>query len=65
MTEQGVDPEEFVGQPPAGDANPDDYVSNDQSAAVSPETGTVYAPDGEAESTPHDKELLEEEDEDS
>ena len=27
-----VDPEEFVGEPPAGDASPDELMSNDQSA---------------------------------
>ena len=37
-----VDPEQFVGEPPAGDASPDEFVSNDQSAVVSEETGTVY-----------------------
>ncbi|NUR05903.1 MAG: hypothetical protein HOQ45_02690 [Nocardioidaceae bacterium] len=63
MTEQSIDPEEFVGEPPAGDASPDEYISNDQTAGVSEETGTVYAADGEAEQTPHDEELLEEEDE--
>ena len=28
----GLDPALFVGSPPAGDANPGDFVSNDQSA---------------------------------
>lgn len=27
-----VDPEQFQGEPPAGDANPGGFVSNDQSA---------------------------------
>ncbi len=27
-----VDPDQFVGEPPAGDANPGGFVSNDQSA---------------------------------
>ncbi len=53
--------DDFVGEPPAGDATPGDYMSNDQN--VSPETGTWYEPDGEPASTPHDEELLREEDE--
>jgi hypothetical protein len=60
-TERAVDPEEFVGDPVAGDASPDDYMSNDQSAAVSDETGTVYDAEGDAETTPHDEELEEDE----
>ncbi len=32
MTEHAVDPEQFVGTPPAGDATPEDFSSNDQSA---------------------------------
>jgi hypothetical protein len=62
MTEQGIDPDDFLGEPPADDPTPDDYTSIDQSTAVSPDTGTVYAPDGEPETTPHDQELLEEDD---
>lgn len=62
MTESAPDPEEFVGEPPAGDATPDEYMSNDQSA-VSEETGTVYEPTGEPETTPHDQEELTEEEE--
>jgi hypothetical protein len=57
------DPEEFVGAPPAGDASPDDFVSNDQSANVSEETGTVYEPTGEPAATPHDEVIEQEEDE--
>ena len=58
-----VDPEEFVGEPPAGDASPGEFVSNDQSAVVSEETGTVYERvTGEPAVTPHDQ-ALEEEDE--
>ena len=58
-----VDPEEFVGEPPAGDATPGEFVSNDQSAVVSEETGTVYErATGEPAATPHDT-VLEEEDE--
>jgi hypothetical protein len=60
------DPEEFVGEPPAGDASPDEFVSNDQSAVVSEETGTVYEREtGEPALTPHDEELEQEEDEES
>ena len=29
-----VDPEEFVGTPPAGDRYPDEFLSNDQSAGA-------------------------------
>jgi hypothetical protein len=32
MTEHALDPEQFVGTPPAGDATPEDFSSNDQSA---------------------------------
>ena len=42
--------EQIVGEPPAGDANPEDYMSNDQSLGVSPDTGTVY--DGPASPRP-------------
>jgi hypothetical protein len=60
-----VDPEQFVGEPPAGDASPDEFVSNDQSAVVSEETGTVYErATGEPAVTPHDQALEEEEEED-
>jgi hypothetical protein len=52
----------FVGEPPAGDANPGDYMSNDQQGGVSEDTGTTYDQTGEPESTPHDEELLAEED---
>ncbi len=56
----------FVGEPPAGDANPGDFMSNDQRGRVSEETGTTYDQGGEPESTPHDEELLaEDEDEES
>ena len=54
--------EEFVGKPPAGDESPEDYMSNDQSAGVSPDTGTIYDGVGEPEATPHD---LEPEDDDA
>ena len=52
----------FVGEPPAGDANPGDYMSNDQQGGVSDDTGTTYDRTGEPESTPHDDELRGEED---
>ena len=32
MSQDPVDPDPFVGEPPAGDANPGGFVSNDQSA---------------------------------
>ena len=53
----------FVGEPPAGDANPGDYMSNDQQGGVSDDTGTSSDPLGEPESTPHDEEALAGEDE--
>ena len=59
-----VNPEQFVGEPPAGDASPDEFVSNDQSAVVSEETGTVYERlTGEPAVTPHDEALEQEEEE--
>ena len=63
-----VDPEQFIGEPPAGDASPDEFVSNDQSAVVSEETGTVYErltgePFVDGPVTPHDQELEQEEEE--
>ena len=66
MTEEQHAPEPgqddaFVGEPPAGDANPGDYMSGDQQGGVSEETGTVYEQSGEPEQTPQDKVLLEEE----
>jgi hypothetical protein len=64
MTEAAPDPEEFVGEPPAGDLSPDDYTSNDQSERVSEDTGTVYDPLGETETTPHDEVLVAEEEDD-
>ncbi len=51
--------EGFLGEPPAGDANPDEYMSNDQQAGTSEETGTTYSSSGEPESTPYDEELAE------
>jgi hypothetical protein len=52
---------DIVGRPPAGDENPEEYLSNDQSAGQSPETGTTYDGTGEPEMTPHDAELVAEE----
>jgi hypothetical protein len=61
-----VDPEEFVGEAPAGDATPGEFVSNDQSAVVSEETGTVYErATGEPAATPHDTVLEEDDEEDA
>ncbi len=34
MTENAPDPAEFVGEGPAGDANPADFMSNDQSVGT-------------------------------
>ncbi|QWZ09198.1 hypothetical protein KRR39_05235 [Nocardioides panacis] len=31
MSENTLDPADFVGEPPAGDAHPGDFMSNDQS----------------------------------
>jgi hypothetical protein len=36
MTENAPDPAEFVGDGPAGDASPADFMSNDQSADTAP-----------------------------
>ena len=35
MTENVVDPADFVGEPPAGDAHPGDFMSNNQSDPAS------------------------------
>lgn len=51
----------LLGEGPAGDANPGDYMSSDQQSGVSEDTGTVYGHDGEPEETPHDEALREEE----
>ena len=66
MTEEQHAPEPgqddaFIGEGPAGDANPGDYMSGDQQGGVSEETGTVYEQTGEPEETPHDQVLLGEE----
>lgn len=53
-TELGQD--DFVGEAPAGDANPDEYMSNDQQGGTSEDTGTTYSSSGEPESTPYDEE---------
>jgi hypothetical protein len=47
------------GAAPAGETNPGDYHSGDQSAGSSEETGTIYGADGEPEETPHDHVLTE------
>ena len=51
----------FVGEAPAGDSNPGDYMSGDMQGGVSDETGTVYERTGEPEETPHDEALREDE----
>ena len=51
----------IFGRPPAGDENPEGYLSNDQSRGRSTETGTTYDATGEPEVTPHDVELVAEE----
>lgn len=51
----------IFGRPPAGDENPEEYLSNDQSRGRSTQTGTTYDATGEPEVTPHDAELLAEE----
>lgn len=50
-----VQADDFVGEPPAGELDPDDYVSADQQGGVSAETGTSYERSGEPESTPYDE----------
>ena len=35
MSENALDPADFVGEPPAGDAHPGDFMSNDQSDPAS------------------------------
>lgn len=54
--------DEFVGKPPAGDESPEEYTSTNQSR-VSDETGVLYEPTGEPETTPHDEEIVEGEEE--
>ena len=58
-TEPGQD-DAFVGEAPAGDANPGDYMSNDQQGGVSDDTGTTYDEAGEPESTPQDEDVRDE-----
>lgn len=57
--------DEFFGEPPAGDENPEEYMSNDQSGGLSEETGVRYDKVGEPEVTPHDAEVEQEEEEES
>jgi|tagenome__1003787_1003787.scaffolds.fasta_scaffold11301880_2 hypothetical protein len=47
---------------PAVEPDEEEYEA-DEDAVVSPETGTVYDGYGEAETTPHDVEIVENEDE--
>ena len=35
MSENALDPADFVGEPPAGDAHPGEFMSNDQSDPAS------------------------------
>jgi hypothetical protein len=62
MTKEAHEPDPgqddaFIGEGPAGDANPGDYMSNDQQGGVSEDTGTAYDQSGEPEETPNDEEL--------
>jgi hypothetical protein len=45
MNENTLDPADFMGEPPAGDARPGDFMSNDQSDQAS----AVDDTDGEDE----------------
>ncbi|MGZ4456752.1 MAG: hypothetical protein ACXVWU_07585 [Nocardioides sp.] len=63
IPENDLDVDELVGEAPAGDASPEDYMSNDQSRGVSEDTGTIYDAVGEPEATPHDLEPEDDEDE--
>jgi hypothetical protein len=49
MSQDAVDPAEFVGEPPAGDANPGGFVSNDQSADQTGEPVVPAEPAAEEE----------------
>jgi hypothetical protein len=51
-----------AGQAPGLDATPGDYVAGEQES-VSPDTGVVYDQDGTPEETPHDQEVLADEEE--
>ncbi len=43
--------------------DPEEYESDERETAVSEETGTVYDVEGEPETTPHDLEIIDTEDE--
>ena len=62
MTQEAHEPDPgqddpFIGEAPAGDANPGDYMSTDQQGGVSPDTGTAYDQSGEPDETPNDEAL--------
>jgi hypothetical protein len=44
-----LDPEQFVGESPAGDGHPGEFMSDDQSGGVDPEMDPE--PDGETDGT--------------
>jgi hypothetical protein len=44
----------LVGEAPAGDETPGDYMSNDQSGGTLDDTGVVYDGQGEPQTTPQD-----------
>ncbi len=45
MNHDALDPTQFVGEPPAGDANPGGFVSNDQSADQTSEPAVPATPE--------------------
>ena len=45
MTLDALDPTPYVGEPPAGDANPGGFVSNDQSADQTSEPAVPARPE--------------------
>ena len=45
-----VEPDDFVGEPPAGDAHLDDFVSNDQSVPQGSESDNQSGDDNEDDS---------------
>lgn len=56
-------PEENVAEEAEPDERPDPEEYRASGAAVSESTGTVYDPLGQTETTPHDHELVHEDDE--
>jgi hypothetical protein len=68
MTQEAHEPEPglddaVTGDDTAGEATPGEYTAADQQGGVSEDTGVVYEQDGTPEETPHDQELLGDEDE--